>query len=92
MTTLTTPHLAPHAEPAREIARRSTAAIILTAAGLGIAAFLTLGVIKDKPVDPVIPTFNTDSSVNYQNLNQLQTKLGQLNVPVVPKLAPAGTN
>jgi len=68
------------------MARRSTAAVILVVAGLGVAAFLILGLIKDNPVDPVLPNFATNSSVNYPNLDQL----GQMKHLNVPQLAPTG--
>lgn len=82
MTTNTTTHVG----PAREMARRSTAALVLTAAGLGVAAFLTLGVVKDNPPAPVIPSFTSDSTVNYPNLDQLGNITSKLSVP---QLAPA---
>jgi len=62
------------------MARVSTAAIILVAASLGVAAFLILGLIKDNPVDPVLPNFSTSSSVNYPNMDQLG-KIKSLNLP-----------
>lgn len=68
------------------MARRSTAAIVLTAAGLGVAAFLTLGVVKDNPPNPVIPSFSNDSTVNYPNLEPLGHITSSLSVP---QLAPA---
>jgi hypothetical protein len=69
------------------MARRSTAAIVLTAAGLGVAAFLTLGIVKDNPPTPVIPSFSSDSTVNYPNFDQLGHVTPKLSVP---QLAPAG--
>jgi hypothetical protein len=76
-----------HVGPARDVARRSTAAIILTAAGLGVAAFVTLGVVKDNPPNPVIPSFSTGSSVHHPNLDQLGNLTSKLSIP---NLAPAG--
>ncbi len=74
-----------HVGPARQMAQRSTAAIILVAAGLGVAAFLILGLIKDKPVDPVLPNFSTSSSsTTYPNLDQL----GKIKTLNLPELAP----
>ncbi|MEZ0053372.1 hypothetical protein ABIA30_004401 [Mycobacterium sp. MAA66] len=83
MTTNTTTHVG----PAREMARRSTAALIMTAAGLGVAAFLTLGVVKDNPPNPVIPSFSSDTTVNYPNLDQLGRITSNL---TVPQLSPTG--
>lgn len=78
-----------HVGPVREMARRSTAAIILTAAGLGVAAFLTLGVVKDNPPNPVLPTFSTDSSVVYPSAGQLQVPAVNIRSNLtVPQLSP----
>ena len=35
--------------PLRQLFRRSTAVVVLTAAGLGVAGYMALGMLQDKP-------------------------------------------
>lgn len=66
--------------PLRQLFRRSTAVVVLTAAGLGVAGYMALGMLQDKPADPVLPAFSAFSAVpvpSAPDMDKLQN-LGQL--------------
>ena len=63
--------------PLRQLFRRSTAVVVLTAAGLGVAGYMALGMLQDKPADPVLPTFSAVPVPSAPDLDKLQN-LGQL--------------
>jgi hypothetical protein len=76
--------------PLRQMFRRSTAAVVLTTAGLGVAGYLAVGVLQDKPATPVLPTFSTVPVPSAPDLDKLQN-LGQIAaIMPVPQANPAG--
>jgi hypothetical protein len=63
--------------PLRQLFRRSTAVVVLTAAGLGVAGYMALGMLQDKPADPVLPAFSAVPVPSAPDMDKLQN-LGQL--------------
>ncbi|MUL47393.1 hypothetical protein FZI85_12620 [Mycobacterium sp. CBMA293] len=76
MTTLTN-QASENIGPLRQLFRRSTAVVVLTTAGLGVAAYLAVGMLQDKPAEPVLPTFSAVPVPSAPDLTKLQN-LGQL--------------
>lgn len=63
--------------PLRQLFRRSTAVVVLTTAGLGVAGYMALGMLQDKPADPVLPAFSAVPVPSAPDMDKLQN-LGQL--------------
>jgi hypothetical protein len=63
--------------PLRQLFLRSTAVVVLTAAGLGVAGYMALGMLQDKPADPVLPAFSAVPVPSAPDMDKLQN-LGQL--------------
>ena len=76
--------------PLRQLFRRSTAVVVLTTAGLGVAGYMAIGMLQDKPADPVLPAFSAVPVPSAPDLDKLQN-LGQLAAVVqqVPQAPPA---
>lgn len=89
MTTLTN-QSSENIGPLRQLFRRSTAVVVLTTAGLGVAGYMAIGMLQDKPADPVLPAFSAVPVPSAPDLDKLQN-LGQLAAVVqqVPQAPPA---
>ena len=73
--------------PLRQLFRRSTAVVVLTTAGLGVAGYMALGMLQDKPADPVLPAFSAVPVPSAPDMDKLQN-LGQLAAIVQNQPAP----
>ncbi|MBN9635249.1 MAG: hypothetical protein J0H22_08545 [Actinobacteria bacterium] len=73
--------------PLRQLFRRSTAVVVLTTAGLGVAGYMALGMLQDKPADPVLPAFSAVPVPSAPDMDKLQN-LGQLAAIVQSQPAP----